>query len=396
MLLVWRIVLAVVIIQVLGIDLIGAFVKFHEVKVRDPLRVGRLFVFNYDLQQLTERMEGSGKAKIIWRHLRDGVDPFSAESLLSTRAKTRLSDLTQNSPLITNQVLHKTIADCGTKKLLIKLEDGLEIETVLIPTKERTTLCVSTQVGCDRGCIFCSTGKMGIIRNLTSSEIIQQVIRGIQVVKRDSMPSLDNIVFMGMGDAGRNIIEVGHAVRCLTDPHRFSMAKSKVTVSTVGPTPEIFREIALLPCFIAWSLHSPNDAIRRKLVPTTKHSTLELRQGLLDAIQLRENMRARTMMVAVTLIDGINDRESDALELVEFIKPMLTVAPKIAINLLPYNDIHTPGLARPSREKVNDFQSVLTSNGLFCSVRVTRGDDEAAACGMLATKSRRKDLLHQI
>jgi 23S rRNA (adenine2503-C2)-methyltransferase len=189
-----------------------------------------------------------------------------------------------------------------------------------------------------------------------------------------------------MGDAGRNTIEVGKAVACLTDRDRMCMANSKITISTVGPSPETFSEIAAMPGTIAWSLHSSDDTIRKKLVPSTKHTTVELRDGLLKALETRKTMNARTIMIALTLINDINDSTEDALKLVEFIKPMLLVSPKIAIDLIPYNDINVEGFAKPSKEKVNSFQRVIRENGLFCSVRVTRGDAESSACGMLVTK----------
>eukprot|EP01035_Chromulina_nebulosa_P024080 gene24080-31282_t len=227
---------------------------------------------------------------------------------------------------------------------------------------------------------------MGLVRNLTSSEIIGQVIKGMEISRRENMPTLTNIVFMGMGDAGRNMQSVNDSLRCLVDRERMSIAQSKITVSTVGPSPESFLTLASMPGTLAWSLHSADDSIRKYLVPSTKHSVIDLRDGLLKALLTRPNIRNRTIMIAVTLIDNINDNVSDALKLVEFVKPMFTIAPKIIIDLIPYNDNNIPGLVRPSHEKVNEFQHVLRKNGIFCSVRVTRGDNESAACGMLATK----------
>lgn len=190
------------------------------------------------------------------------------------------------------------------------------------------------------------------------------------------------------GDAGRNIGSVASAVACLSDRERFSFAQSKVTVSTVGPSPDIFQSIADLPCTIAWSLHAANDDLRKRLVPSTKHTTTELRNGLISALKSRTSLRRRTIMIAVTLIDGVNDRIEDAHALADFVRPMLETAPKIALDLIPYNDINVGGLGRPSDDRVCAFQSYLREQGYFVSVRVTRGDDEAAACGMLSTKKK--------
>lgn len=199
----------------------------------------------------------------------------------------------------------------------------------------------------------------------------------------------DNIVvFMGMGDAGRNIDNVREAVDSLVAGNRFSFAQGKVTVSTVGPHPSVFEQLATIPASIAWSLHSPNDHLRKVLVPSTQHSTIELREALVTALGKYRNVKKRTLMLAFTLIEGVNDRDEDALAIAEFVTPMLATVPKIAIDLIPYNDIQTHNFRRPSRERINEFQHILRERGFFCSVRVTRGDDESAACGMLATKRR--------
>lgn len=350
-------------------------------------------------------LKGSGKAKIFWKNVREAVDPLTTSNgsdlelsvaefnNLSDKAKDSLRDYliqSQSGSLFPTQITKETLSECGTRKLLQVLPDSQAIESVLIPSykHDRTTLCVSTQVGCDRGCAFCLTGKMGFLRNLTAAEIVSQVFRGLQVSRKNDMPEMTNVVFMGMGDAGRNLDAVGVAVDCLTDRERLSMASSKITVSTVGPSPEAFMAIAAMPATIAWSLHSPDDAVRRRLVPSTRHSTVTLRAGLLAALSSRPNPRTRTIMIALTLIDGINDSEEDALKVVQFVQPMLAIAPKIALDLIPYNDINVEGLSRPTKAKVNAFQKVLRENGLFCSVRVTRGDEESAACGMLATTER--------
>jgi 23S rRNA (adenine2503-C2)-methyltransferase len=356
------------------------------------LRNHRDKFYSLSLPELGTEMRGTGKAKLIWSDLRSGVNPLSDEGLLSTRAKGILNDILRGNELLPEQVLKESVSSCGTRKMLLKLNDGLEIESVLIPKVNKTTLCISTQVGCDRGCIFCLSGKMGIVRNLTSSEIINQVIVGLQVVSRESLPKLDNIVLMGIGDAGRNLLAVGDALRTITDTSKFRFPTTRVTLSTVGPSPEIFSDILKLPCDLAWSLHSADDTVRKKLVPSTKHSTVALREGLIEGLKLRPTIRARTMMIALTLLDGINDRESDAELLVDFVKPILEIAPKININLLPYNDINVPGLFQPSYEKICQFQRIVHRKGLFCSVRAARGEYDFSACGMLATKSRRKDL----
>lgn len=150
-------------------------------------------VFGLSLHQLSTSMDGSGKAKAIWRALRAGTDPLESGTL-SIKAKVSLRKILSGKPLIETFIVSKSVAECGTRKLLIGLGDGLQVETVLIPSAKfnRTTLCISTQVGCDRGCAFCLTGRMGLIRNLTTSEILCQVFHGIQTSINHSMPPLLN------------------------------------------------------------------------------------------------------------------------------------------------------------------------------------------------------------
>ena len=332
---------------------------------------------------------------MVWDSLRRGESPFDeGSSELSGRARTFFNSVLEErqQTLIPVTIEESTVSSCGTRKFLGGLQDGARIESVLIPAAkfDRTTLCVSTQIGCDRGCIFCATGKMGIQRNLTASEILGQVYLGLQLAREHHMPPMTNIVFMGMGDAGRNTDSVGDAVKCLADRDRFCFAQSKITVSSVGPSPESFQTLADMPCTLAWSLHAADDDLRRKLVPSTRHTTMELRDGLLNALKTRKSLKQRTIMIAVTLIDGINDRIEDAQALADFVRPMLEIAPKIALDLIPYNDIGVSGIGRPSRERVNEFQSHLRKLGFFCSVRVTRGDEQDSACGQLTTKNMMK------
>lgn len=199
---------------------------------------------------------------------------------------------------------------------------------------------------------------------------------------------------MGMGDAGRNLANVRQAVECLVDPDRFSFSRGKVTVSTVGPSPSVFADLATLPAALAWSLHSPNDGLRKMLVRSTQHTTIELRDALMHAMTTVRHKNHRTLMIACTLIKGINDRDEDAVALADFVQPMQhSNISRVMIDLIPYNDIQVIGFDRPTRERINAFQKVLTDRGLFCAVRLPRGDDHSAACGMLATKRRPRTMV---
>jgi hypothetical protein len=232
------------------------FLQLHPSSARNGL-------ISLDFEECGAQLGGSGKAKLFWRALRRGVDPLNEpdDVGLSAKARGTVAALLDGSALIPLEQGPLTTANCGTCKWMSTLVDGGQIETVLIPSGkfDRTTLCVSTQIGCDRGCRFCATGLMGIVRNLTASEIIGQVVHGIRISKEQSLPPLTNIVFMGMGDAGKNLDHVDTAVRCITDHMRLSFAQAKCTVSTVGPDPAVFQRIANMPSTMAWSLHAASD-----------------------------------------------------------------------------------------------------------------------------------------
>lgn len=206
----------------------------------------------------------------------------------------------------------------GTTKLLLRLYDGMEVETVIIPWYDKgwSTLCVSSQVGCRQACRFCATGKMGLPRNLSSDEILAQFFfaRKICRLSNGKFPEVSNVVFMGMGEPTDNAAAVNSALRILTDVDHYHMAQPKVTVSTVGPDPDAFLKFSRSPCVLAWSVHAANDALRKELVPTTRHTMEELRQGLVKAL-LQRPAKLRATMLEVALIAGVNDGMTAADEL---------------------------------------------------------------------------------
>jgi len=202
------------------------------------------------------------------------------------------------------------------------------------------------------------------------------------------------VVFMGMGEPSDNAKNVIQATKILTTRPFFQLSASRVTVSTVAPTPESFMEFAKAPCVLAWSVHAVDDDLRKKLVPTTKYSMAELRQGLIDALLTRP-MNARTCMLEVALMRDINDRLEHADDLAEFTQVIMDQVPGVKphINLIPFNDIgkHS-SYQRPFNEDVMAFQKRLQSKGLYAHIRTTRGDDKTAACGQLSTSRKPKTL----
>lgn len=300
---------------------------------------------------------------------------------------------------------HMQVSPDGTTKILLKMKkDGLEVESVIIPWMDKgfSTLCVSSQVGCKQGCTFCATGRMGKLRSLTTEEIIVQLYYASKVCRvvtnnlneqndgSSVLPKIDNIVFMGMGEPADNADAVVPAVRTMVDRRMFGLAQSKVTISTVAPDPSAFTTLGEAPAALAWSVHAVDDSLRRSLVPTTRNSMEELKNGLILALSSRSNKLRRTML-EIALIDGVNDSDEDAERLAAFSQSIMdeVAGSKVVVNLIPYNSIDHPTYRTPSMERLMGFQKIVTDCGVLCYVRTTRGDDESAACGQLATKKKR-------
>jgi 23S rRNA (adenine2503-C2)-methyltransferase len=315
------------------------------------------------------------------------------------------------------RVSHVSIAADQTTKLLLELgsspdldlDFGVEtIETVIIPVHSRSTLCISSQVGCRQACTFCATGTMGMRRNLSSDEILVQLFHAKGVCRQYNLPPIANIVFMGMGEPTDNLNNVNTAVRQLTKRELFQLSMNKVCVSTVAPSPDVFARLSS-HCAIAWSVHAAQDNVRRQLVPTTRYSINELRDGLVTALQQR---KVRAVMLEYVLLANENDSEDAADALAELANHIIRSVEqcKLIVNLIPYNSIistddddDTKSTAAstmttmkqrsyraPDFITIRAFQKRLWSAGVHAHVRATRGDDESAACGQLVTNTRRR------
>ena len=284
--------------------------------------------------------------------------------------------------------------DGDTFKFLLKLGDGLESETVVIPMLKYKTLCVSSQVGCKMGCRFCETARMGFVRHLTAGEIVAQVMVARHVLNEP----IENIVFMGMGEPVDNFDSVLEAIRILSDQRGLSIASKNITISTVGHVPGILRlseivrtEKPLRRLHLAVSLNAPNDAIRSEVMPVNNSwSMAELKKTLL---QWPLNHRDDFIFAEYVLLEGVNDKPEHALLLAEYLRGL-----KTCVNLIPYN----PGLdgpyKRPSTERVTVFFQTLSDAGQYCRIRGTKGVDAMAACGQLGNRklSRRKPVMEMI
>jgi 23S rRNA (adenine2503-C2)-methyltransferase len=324
-------------------------------------------------------------------------------TVLGRKTLKQLKDVFKRGHSIEHQIaaLSKiTTSSDGTIKLLLELKsDGLMVETVIIPWDDRrkSSVCVSSQVGCRQACTFCSTGRMGLLRNLSSSEILAQLYWANKISRVKSMYPIDNCVFMGMGEPADNASAVIRTAQVMVDRNLFGLAPSRVTISTVGPTPKSFEELCEAPVVLAWSVHSSREDVRKQLVPTTKYTMEELRQGLITTLQKRPSKRLRNIMLEVALLDHINDSTEDAEHLADFCRPFLEEVEgvRLFVNLIPWNDISAsfgPASAyrKPRTERVLAYQKVLVDKGILSYIRTTRGDEEDAACGMLSTKNSKK------
>ncbi|CAM9742305.1 unnamed protein product [Scytosiphon promiscuus] len=348
-------------------------------------------LFSLDFPELSEALGGSGRAKMVWAAIAAGVDPLTedaAAEFLTDKTTAVLRETVEGLPC---QVVRQSVSSCGTRKLLVRLEDGLEVETVVIPNLngKRSTVCVSSQIGCAENCQFCMTGKMGLIRNLSAGEIVGQVFFALKAVREHEMPPLTNAVYMGMGEPLDNPGAVKRSLQLLTHPLTLAMAKSKISVSTVGPSPTAIRRMKEMPCRLAWSVHAATDEVRRLLVPTTVHTMAQLRDAFAEVLQSRGREH---VFVEVVLIERVNDTPELARALAALLRPLPTRA---SINLLPYNDTGHPLFRASPKERVEEFQKVLMEEGFVATIRMARGDEESSACGQLATSAKDERVLQQ-
>ena len=274
------------------------------------------------------------------------------------------------------QELHRSVAADATTKLLLSTDDGETIETVGIPTDQRLTVCVSSQVGCPMACRFCATGKGGLQRSLRTHEIVDQVLSVRDVM--DRRPS--HIVFMGMGEPLLNSQAVLDAIRCLNDD--LGIGQRRITVSTVG-VPKTLPQLAEMALAtlgraqftLAVSLHAPNQALREELIPTAHAYPYEV---LLDDCRLYLAVTGRRVSFEYILLGGLNDAPEHAAELADRVGGFQS-----HVNLIAYNPIEEEEFQRPTRARIETFQRVLERRGVAVSLRASRGLDQNAACGQL-------------
>lgn len=317
----------------------------------------------------------------IWK---EGVSDFEAMSNLSKDLRQKLSSLyTFKLP----KILIAQKSEDGTIKYLIELDDQKTVETVWIPREdqERVTVCVSSQIGCKLGCKFCLTAQQKVERNLEAGEIAAQLLI---LPEREK---ITNVVLMGMGEPFDNYDAVMGALEIMTDPEALEIAPRRVTVSTSGLVPRIRQYVQDTKCRLAVSLNAPNDEIRNELMPINKAYPLEKLLGCLKEISKRSFPRALRSNFYVTfeyiLMEDVNDRPEHAEQIVHLLKGI-----PCKINLLFYNENPNIPYKRPGIERVVRFQNVLRAGGFLAFIRSSRGRDISAACGQLASETKRQDM----
>lgn len=308
-----------------------------------------------------------------WLYAR-GVDDFEAMTDLGTALRESLARSFATRALEVDSIL--TSFD-GTQKAVLRAHDGSLVESVLIPEASRTTLCISTQVGCPLACAFCATGAMGFSRNLSTGEIIDQVCQMRRLLPAERR--ITNLVFMGMGEPLLNLPAVLEASRLLLHPKAFAMAPRRVTVSTVGIPSRIEQLLREVPVNLAVSLHATTDEVRDRLVPLNRRFPL---RALLDTLRGLERLtRRRPVFFEYTLVAGVNDGVEDARRLA----PLLRGIPA-KLNVIPMNPHADSSLAPPDEAAVDRFVREVAASGLRVTLRRSRGPDIDAACGQLALR----------
>ncbi|MEO8186009.1 MAG: 23S rRNA (adenine(2503)-C(2))-methyltransferase RlmN [Burkholderiaceae bacterium] len=346
----------------------------------------RINLLDFDAAQLAAYVQSleekpfRARQLLRWIHRR-GARDFDA---MSDLAKSLRAKLSEHAHISSPALLSDVIAADGTRKWLLDVGLGNAIEAVFIPEADRGTLCISTQAGCAVNCAFCSTGRQGFNRNLTTGEIVGQLWMAEHMLRtgaangdNNDERAISNVVLMGMGEPLQNYDAVLPALRLMLDDNAYGLSRRRVTLSTSGMVPLIDRLAADCPVALAVSLHAPNDALRDALVPLNRKYPL---RELLAACRRYLDAAPRDFITfEYVMLDGINDSDLHAAELVALVADL-----PCKFNLIPFNPFPQSGFERSSAERIRAFAQHLTDAGIVTTTRRTRGDDIDAACGQLA------------
>ena len=346
-------------------------------------------LLEFNLKELTKYIASYGhkpyRAKQLFKWIyKTGQKDFN---LMTDLAKPFREQLSEIANIQTPHIRLDHMSRDGTRKWLLGVGTKNGIETVFIPEKDRGTLCISSQVGCALECTFCSTGRQGFNRNLTSGEIISQLWvannllcqqKNYQNLEKDDR-IITNVVMMGMGEPLTNYKHVVHALEMMLDDNVYGLSRRKVTLSTSGLVPAIDKLREDCPVSLAISLHAPNNELRDEIVPINKKYPLE---ALMHACRKYVDKAPRDFVTfEYVMLKGVNDSVLQAKLLVNLVKEV-----PCKLNLIPFNPFPDSGYLCSNKEVIQLFKKVLTDAGLLVTIRKTRGDDIDAACGQLAGK----------
>lgn len=310
-------------------------------------------------------------AEWLYRH---GARTIQAMTNIPAATRRNLSEV---STVAATRIIDEVKSKDRTTKFLLQLQDGQQIESVYMPYSDRSSVCVSSQVGCAVGCLFCATGKSGFVRNLTAGGIVDQVL----TAQSQGGSRITNVVFMGMGEPLLNFDNVVKAVHLLNDEVGIGMRK--IALSTVGITPMISRLMQLdLQLTLAVSLHAADDQLRQTLIPISRKYPL---RDLISCCREYARHTKRRITFEYLLISGINDSPRDAQDTAHLLRGLLC-----NVNLIPYNEVPGLDLHRPDTKAIRAFRSTLHQAGIEVTQRMERGHSVAAACGQLRRRHQQK------
>ena len=322
-----------------------------------------------------------------WIHF-NGAHDFQAMTNISKDLRHKLSESAEiNLP----QIIYDKTASDGTHKWLLKLHDGNCIETVFIPEKTRGTLCISSQVGCILNCDFCSTGKQGFNRNLSTAEIMSQLwiaVRKLSQTNGIHDRKITNVVMMGMGEPLLNFDNVIPALNIMLDDFAYGLSKRRVTVSTAGVVPAMYQLRDQSDVALAVSLHAPNDELRNKIVPLNKKYPLKELMAVCREYFKDDNRRSITM--EYVMLDGVNDLPEHARQLIKLLNGV-----RAKMNLIPFNPFPFTDYRQSDMNNILRFRDILMKAGINTTIRRTRGDDIDAACGQLVGQVKDRTRRHE-
>ncbi len=330
-------------------------------------------------RRVSERGERAYRARQVY----DWVARRRAESFetMSDLPKGFRAALAEDWELFGTTVAARDVSPDGTEKLLLSCRDGAKLECVLMYEADRRTVCISTQVGCGMGCVFCASGLKGLERNLTRGELLEQVLRLRNLLPADER--LTNLVVMGMGESLANYDNLIAALDWLCSPEGLGLGQRRVTISTVGLPEKILKLAALDRQYhLAVSLHAPTEALRDELVPISQKVGLG---AVMDAADAYFRATGRQVTFEYALLRGINDGESHAAALARLLRDR-----RSHVNLIPYNPVEGLPFERPAPEAVERFTTILRSRGVSVTVRRTKGRSIDAACGQLRRRKERE------